>query len=70
MLKINQALANYMEVNGLKMNFVAEKAGIAPDAFSRICLGKRKISADEYISICDVLNLDPRFFRKTIPKNT
>ena len=48
----------------LKQSFVAERAGIPPELFSRSLKGERKIPADEFVAICSVLSLDIRDFQE------
>lgn len=53
---------------GLKQAYVAEKAGITNDTLSRMLNGSRKIQADEFFTLCkvlDVSNDEIRTLRKT-----
>jgi len=56
--------ANIME-KGLKFSYVAEKVGISNDWLSKSLSGKRRLTANEFISICEVLNLDLKDFNNT-----
>lgn len=58
-----QILKKYLENNGIKLIFVAERSNISPVILSRSLDGKRKLRADEFVSICQVLNLDFKDFR-------
>lgn len=55
-------IKKYLDENGIKYTFLAEKLGISMNILSPILNGKRKISADEYIEICRVLGLPLEFF--------
>lgn len=59
-----QILKKHLENNGIKLVFVAEKSNINPVLLSRSLDGKRKLRADEFVSICRVLNLDFKDFKK------
>ena len=51
------AFKQYLDDNGYKQKFVAQKANINEAAFSAIVNGKNKCSLENYISICRALNL-------------
>jgi transcriptional regulator with XRE-family HTH domain len=55
-------IGKHISAIGLKQSFVAGKAGIPTATLSQITTGKRRVRADEYIRLCDALNLDPRDF--------
>lgn len=50
-------IKEYIVSSGLKLGVIADKAGIARNVFSSMMNGKRKITAEEYFSICNVLNV-------------
>lgn len=56
-MRANEVIKRHIEENGIKQNFVANKIGLSPELFRRSIDGKRKITADELISICSVLSL-------------
>ena len=62
-MSINEKLNRYLEENGIKQSFVVQRTDISADTFSKIINGKRKMSASEFLSICDALNLDPNYFK-------
>ena len=64
-MNIEKAIREYIEDNGIKQSFICEKTGMSPAIFSRVYCGERKLRASEFISICDVLNVDPRMFART-----
>lgn len=52
------ALNNYIRNNGIKLSFIANKTGISIDKLSMIFLKKRRLTADEFLSIVAVLGVD------------
>jgi len=62
-LNANEVIRQNIASRGIKQNYVAEKAGIAPELFRRSLAGERKIPADEFVAICNVLALDIKDFR-------
>ena len=63
-MKANEVIKEYLSNNGIKQNFVAERAGIQPELFRRSLEGSRKIPADEFVAICTVLSLDIEDFKQ------
>jgi plasmid maintenance system antidote protein VapI len=61
-VSINEKLRNYIEKNGLKFNFVAEKAEIPEGKFYRLINSETKITAEDFGKICKGLAVDPSFF--------
>lgn len=61
-MTINEKLAEIINAKGLKQSFVAEKTGIKADAVSRILANKRSIQADEFLKLCELLEVNPREF--------
>lgn len=51
------AIGSYLRDNGITQSHLAEKSGITANALSLSLSGKRKLLADEYIKICDVLKV-------------
>ncbi len=61
-MKINHQLAEIVRKTGVKQIAICKATGITPDAMSAILSGKRKIMADEFLSICLFLHVDPAVF--------
>ena len=61
-MNIEKAMGEYLKDKGIKQNHICEKTGLSQDALSRICNGNRKMTASEFLSICNVLDVDPRTF--------
>lgn len=50
-------IKEYITQTGLKFGAVADRAGIPLNVFSAMINGKRKITAEEYFSICNALGV-------------
>ena len=59
---ISEKIKDYITKNGIKQRYVAEQAGLSENKFSLMMRGKRQINAEEYLSICKALNVQPSFF--------
>ena len=57
-MSASETIKKHIETNGIKVSFVAERAGISPELLRRSIDGSRKIPADEFIAICNVLSLN------------
>lgn len=64
-MNINLKFKEIIELRGLKQSYICEKANMTPDSVSRILKNTRKISAEEFLKLCDVLEIDPNVFRQT-----
>lgn len=51
-------LKDYIDNNGIKMTFIAERTGITKDRLSRIFQKERRLTADEFLAIIKVLKVD------------
>ena len=67
-MDINLKFREIIESRGLKQSYVCDKTGMSSDCISRILNGHRKITAEEFLSICEVLNIDPNVFRQSAVK--
>lgn len=54
---IRKFLVNYISERGIKQSFISEKTGLTADTVSKILSGRRKILADEFLSICRALDI-------------
>lgn len=59
---IYQQIDQYLAENGITQKFVSDKTGLEQNKLSMMLSGKRKISADEYLAICNALKKSPRYF--------
>ena len=57
---LNGSLKDYVGLIGIKQTYLSEKTNIPVDTISKILNGKRKMSAEELLLICDALCIDPR----------
>lgn len=48
---------NYVQANGIKKKHLAKEAGMSSNAITLSLSGKRKLTADEYVSICKALKV-------------
>lgn len=64
-MNINLQLKEIVDKKGLKQSYLCEKTGMTADCISRILNSTRKITAEEFLCLCDVLGVDPREFKKT-----
>ena len=59
---VRKNIAAYVKQNGIKQKFIADNIGISPSAVSQLLNGDREISAEEYISICNLFRVSYDFF--------
>lgn len=64
-MSIHERVRKYIDSNGLKLNFIAERAGIPEKKFYRLINGESKMTVDEFETICKKgLSINPSFFLK------
>lgn len=64
-MNINLKIKEIVESRGIKQSHICEKTGMTTDSVSRILKGTRKITAEEFLTLCEVLDIDPNIFRQT-----
>lgn len=57
---VNDNIKAAIEASGIKQKFIADKVGITENMLSAIITGRRKISADEFFRISDVLGMEAK----------
>ena len=57
-------IKQHIKRNGLKQRWVAEQAGMTDTELSEYLRGKRRITIDAYIRICDALGVPLETFRE------
>ncbi len=57
-MTVAQKMKLLIEQKGITYTFISEKTGIPVDALSKSFLGKRRLPADEMISICCEVGID------------
>jgi len=65
-----QLIKKYLDENGIKYSFIANEAGIPINIFSAMLNNKRKITVEEYFTICFALKVDVNFFAEKIWETT
>ena len=60
---MEQKLDAYIAEQGMRIKYVAEKAGIPYQRLQAALNGTRKIKADELVALCSFLEVDPLCFR-------
>lgn len=55
-------IKKYLDINGIKYSFVAEKIKMPMNMFSPLLNGKRKMTAEEYLLICEAIGVDANYF--------
>ena len=60
----NLDIKQYLEENGISQAFLSRKTGIEPPKLSLALNGGRKLTLDEYASICGVLGVNTDKFLK------
>ena len=61
-MNVAQRIKAYIEANGLKQTFVAEKSGIDTAILNQILNGKIRLTVDRLELICNALQVKPEFF--------
>ena len=61
-MDVAQRIKEYIESNGLKQTFVAEKSGIDIATLNAILNGKIRLTVDRLKLICEALDVKPEFF--------
>lgn len=56
-MTVSENIRSYLEEKGIKFSTVADKTGMRRDSFTGCMSGKRKITVDEYVRICAVLDV-------------
>jgi len=56
-MRLSQNINTYLNEQGIKKKYVAEKTGISENALNLVLNGKRRLLADEYVKICNALNV-------------
>lgn len=62
-MNINERLNEYVTTNGIKQIHLAHKTGLSADTISKILNNNRRILANEFLLICNALNVDPTIFK-------
>jgi plasmid maintenance system antidote protein VapI len=56
-----ELIRQHIDTRGIKHAYVADEIGVARNVLSSMLTGKRKITAEEYILICNAINTDTNY---------
>lgn len=56
-------IKKYLDENGIKQTFISERTGIPLPILNAMLNDKRKIEANEYMLICDAINVPLEQFK-------
>lgn len=59
---LGTVIKNHLDEKGIKYSFVANEIRMPLNVFSAMLNEKRKITAEEYFSICSALGVDAGYF--------
>lgn len=59
---VQSKVAQYLEEQGIKQSWLAQKTGLTDNMISGILNGKRKMTADEFVRICKAIEKTPNDF--------
>lgn len=59
---IVEEIAKYISNRRIKQKYLAEKTGLSKQSICNMFSGKRKLGLDEYIKICDALQVKYDYF--------
>lgn len=62
---MHERVRNYINQNDLSRKTIALNMGITESKLSLILNGKRRMTVDEYMMICNAIAVDPRKFYET-----
>lgn len=64
---MQERIKQYLIDNGIKQTHLQKKLGISRSSCNVMLNGKRKITAQEYLQICKLLNLPTDYFLEDEP---
>ena len=56
---VNDRIRAAIRDSGLKQRYIADRTGLKEQFLSAILNGSRRVTADEFFSLCQVLNMTP-----------
>lgn len=59
-MSIERIIAEEVKKSGMTTAFICRKTGIKPGALYPALAERRELRADEFLALCQILNLDPR----------
>lgn len=64
-MNINSKIAKIVNERGIKQTYIAEKTGWSNDKVSKLLRGALKMTAEDFLTLCSVLDLNPSDFLAT-----
>ena len=61
-MEVQSRVVQYIKETGIRQSFIARNVGLSDNAVSLICNGRRKMSADEFVKVCQVIGKTPNDF--------
>lgn len=61
-MNMQDRIAEYIRDSGIKQTVICQKTGISKDAMSAMMSGKRRMTANEFESICIAIGKEPNDF--------
>jgi DNA-binding Xre family transcriptional regulator len=62
-MRINEMFNKIVTERGIKQTYIAEKTGWSNNKVSKLLRGALKMTAEDFLTLCSVLDLDPSDFR-------
>lgn len=61
-MNVATKIKKYIRDNGIKQSFISEKSGLSNNQLTLSLNNKRKLEIEEYIKICNALDVDIKCF--------
>ena len=61
-MTVNEKIKKYLEEHGITQMWLSQATGIAQEKISNIVNSKRRVTAEELLSICSALNISADLF--------
>lgn len=62
-MRINEMFNKIVTERGIKQTYIAEKTGWSNDKVSKLLRGALKMTAEDFLTLCSVLDINPSDFR-------
>jgi len=62
---VTSAVSKFVKEKGFQIKVIAQRTGVSQNVLYNSFSGKRKLRADEYLTLCDFFGKDPNDFRKS-----
>ena len=61
-MNINLKFKELIADKGIKQSYICKKTGMTADCVSRMLKSTRKITAEEFLMLCELSDVDPKDF--------